>query len=154
VNVDITGVSDARGQQTAPGVPYALVADESAGAESPLLPGEPRTLYFLQHDGTRAFPFRTGRFDWIIAEHFLEHLSYPDAVGFLAEARRLLKPGGTLRISTPDLAVYAAAFFDPAQRFFREHYAVMTEAPGMEGNKAWLSNRRADMFNQIFYGYR
>jgi hypothetical protein len=29
----------------------------------------------------------------------------------------------------------------------------MTEGPGMEGNKAWLSSRRADMVNQIFYGY-
>ena len=28
----------------------------------------------------------------------------------------------------------------------------MTGPPGMEANKQWLSSRRADMFNQIFYG--
>jgi len=59
-----------------------------------------------------------------MAEHFIEHISFADAVKFLAEVRRLLKPGGTLRLSTPDLAIYAAAFFDPAQRFYQEHYKV------------------------------
>ena len=29
----------------------------------------------------------------------------------------------------------------------------MTEAPGMEANKAFFTNRPADMFNQIFYNY-
>lgn len=71
----------------------------------------------------------------------------------LKESRRMLAPGGTLRLSTPDLAIYAAAFFDPAQRFFTEHYEIMTGSPAMEGNKQFFSSRRADMFNQIFYGY-
>lgn len=42
-------------------------------------------------------------------------MAHEDAVGFLREAKRLLKPGGTLRLSTPDLAIYAAAFFDPVE---------------------------------------
>ena len=66
---------------------------------------------------------RTGA-SQVMAEHFIEHISFADAVKFLAEVRRLLKPGGTLRLSTPDLAIYAAAFFDPAQRFYQEHYKV------------------------------
>ena len=39
------------------------------------------------------------------------------------------------------------------QHFFKEHYAAMTERPGMAPNKEWLSSRKADMFNQIFYEY-
>ena len=81
----------------------------------PLGPDEPSTLYFMQHDGTQPFPFRAGRFEWIIAEHFIEHVAYPEAVAFLAEAKRILRPTGVARFSTPDLAIYAAAFFDPAQ---------------------------------------
>lgn len=39
-----------------------------------------------------------------------------------------------------------------AQRFFKEHHKFMTEGE-LEGNKGRFSARRADMFNQIFYGY-
>src|SRR6266478_1940744 len=39
----------------------------------------------------------------IYAEHFLEHLSLDEALGFLAECRRVLAPHGVLRLSTPNL---------------------------------------------------
>jgi len=112
VNVDLTGIEDAHGRATVPGAVFALEVDQSMQFDPST---EPARMFFLQHDGTQRFPFRDGRFAWIIAEHFIEHVPYKAAIGFLAEARRLLAPGGTLRISTPDLAIYAAAYFDPAQ---------------------------------------
>ena len=39
----------------------------------------------------------------IYAEHFLEHLALDDGLAFLAECRRVLKPDGILRLSTPNL---------------------------------------------------
>jgi predicted SAM-dependent methyltransferase len=39
----------------------------------------------------------------IFAEHFLEHLRIDAAVDFLVEAHRSLAPGGTVRLSTPNL---------------------------------------------------
>lgn len=39
----------------------------------------------------------------IYAEHFLEHLALDDGLAFLAECRRVLRPDGTLRLSTPNL---------------------------------------------------
>jgi predicted SAM-dependent methyltransferase len=39
----------------------------------------------------------------IFAEHFLEHLRVDAAVDFLVEAHRSLAPGGTVRLSTPNL---------------------------------------------------
>lgn len=39
----------------------------------------------------------------IYAEHFLEHLSLDEGLGFLRECRRVLGPDGTLRLSTPNL---------------------------------------------------
>ena len=39
----------------------------------------------------------------LYASHVLEHFDRMDADRFLAEARRVLKPGGTLRICIPDL---------------------------------------------------
>jgi predicted SAM-dependent methyltransferase len=39
----------------------------------------------------------------IYAEHFLEHLGLEDGLAFLVECRRVLRPDGVLRLSTPNL---------------------------------------------------
>ena len=46
-------------------------------------------------------PFENVSF--IFAEHFIEHLAYPDALAFLRECRRALREDGVLRLSTPNL---------------------------------------------------
>ena len=56
-----------------------------------------------------------------IAEHFIEHLTLEEAVGWLSEVRRLLKPGGLLRLTTPDLRRYLEGYLDPDGGFFAEH---------------------------------
>jgi len=54
-------------------------------------------------DLTTGIPVASDSVELVFCEHFIEHV--PLAVGgrFLAECHRLLKSGGTLRISTPDL---------------------------------------------------
>ncbi|MBV9495115.1 MAG: methyltransferase domain-containing protein [Acidobacteria bacterium] len=52
-------------------------------------------------DVTQGLPFRDARF--IFAEHFIEHIRYEDARVLLAECRRVLRDGGVLRLSTPNL---------------------------------------------------
>lgn len=41
--------------------------------------------------------------DFIFSEHFIEHVTKQQAVILLKECYRVLKPGGVIRISTPDL---------------------------------------------------
>jgi SAM-dependent methyltransferase len=55
-------------------------------------------------DAVRGLPFPSGSVAAIYASHFLEHLFREDAVRFLREARRLLAPGGRIRLVVPDLA--------------------------------------------------
>lgn len=55
-------------------------------------------------DVRHEFPFENNSFDFVYSEHLLEHLSYEDGVYLLQECFRVLKYGGTCRISTPDLA--------------------------------------------------
>lgn len=52
-------------------------------------------------DVTQAFPFADVQF--IFAEHFIEHLSYGDAMAFLKNCRACCRDDGVLRISTPNL---------------------------------------------------
>lgn len=57
----------------------------------------------LQVDVRNGLPFAHNSVDHIVSEHFIEHLSQAEGISFLRECRRVLKPGGALRIATPDL---------------------------------------------------
>jgi ubiquinone/menaquinone biosynthesis C-methylase UbiE len=51
----------------------------------------------------RGVPFAADSFDMVYHSHFLEHLDRDAGCQFLAECRRVLKPGGVLRVVVPDL---------------------------------------------------
>ena len=54
-------------------------------------------------DVTEPFPFYDNSFDYIFSEHLLEHITYIQARFMLDENYRILKPGGKIRIATPDI---------------------------------------------------
>jgi SAM-dependent methyltransferase len=54
-------------------------------------------------NATKRFPFADETFDYVVAEHMIEHVSYEEALAMLQECRRVLKKGGAVRISTPDI---------------------------------------------------
>ncbi len=53
------------------------------------------------YDVRDGVPFHDLQF--IFAEHFIEHLPYWEAYRFLADCRHAMRPGGVLRLSTPNL---------------------------------------------------
>jgi ubiquinone/menaquinone biosynthesis C-methylase UbiE len=57
----------------------------------------------LVHDLTRSLPFQANTITAIYASHVLEHLYQVDARKLLVECRRVLKPGGMIRLVVPDL---------------------------------------------------
>jgi len=62
---------------------------------------------FENHDSdidiTKPLPWGDNSVDFILAEHVCEHLSTPDFFRFLLESKRILAPGGTLRLCIPVL---------------------------------------------------
>lgn len=55
-------------------------------------------------DCTRPLPFPDATFRRIFSEHMIEHIPLEDTRRLLAECRRVLQPGGCIRLATPDLA--------------------------------------------------
>lgn len=67
-----------------------------------VVPANDSVLYL---DATIRFPFDDNVFDYIMAEHMIEHIEYGSAQVMLTESFRVLKPGGRVRFATPDLEV-------------------------------------------------
>jgi predicted SAM-dependent methyltransferase len=63
-------------------------------------------------DACAPFPLPDASFDLIYGEHMIEHLSWEDGQRMLAECQRVLRPGGRLRLATPDLAVILGLYND------------------------------------------
>ena len=55
------------------------------------------------HDLSKPLPFPDNSFSAIYASHILEHLYRSRGLALLSECKRVLKPGGTLRLVVPDL---------------------------------------------------
>lgn len=81
-----------------------------------LLDGERRRAYdaitgeVMRHDLRKGIPFADGSVDAVYHSHLLEHLDRDVVPAFLAEVRRVLKPGGIHRIVVPDLERDARAY--------------------------------------------
>jgi SAM-dependent methyltransferase len=108
----------------------------------------------------RGLPFMSGSARFLFVSHMLEHLFFPaDVKPFLAELRRVLAPGGIVRIVVPDIEQCIAAYTSNDRTFFasrREIWSWWPENPtrledflayaGASAEPAWL-------FEAHKYGY-
>ena len=85
------------------------VAKLHIGCGKHLLPGwlnsdfTPQLPEVARLDATAIFPIRAAAFDYIFSEHMIEHVPFEGGQNMLNESYRVLKSGGRIRISTPDL---------------------------------------------------
>lgn len=66
---------------------------------------------YARGDVTQQLPFDDGAFECVVAGEIIEHVPDPDH--FLREIRRVLVPGGTLIISTPNMVSWANRLLVP-----------------------------------------
>ena len=72
----------------------------------------PRNRKVAYLDATKKFPIKDQTFDYIFSEHMIEHIPYKRAQFMLKECYRILKIGGRIRISTPNLEFIASVYFN------------------------------------------
>lgn len=89
------------------------------GGRNPFRPGEylnvdvvPMPQVDLVFDITRRFPVPDDAIAEIVSIATLEHLRKPHVDHVLGEFFRILRPGGLLRVSTPDMEAIARAILD------------------------------------------
>ena len=112
-----------------------------------LYPFEPGTVFL---DATQRFPISDATFDYIFSEHVIEHLEFEEAAWMLRECLRILKPGGRIRIATPDLAQIIATYTQPdaeAQAAYIRWIMDTFRPQAGEYNPA-------QVINQSFHGWR
>ena len=81
---------------------------------------------FVHHDLRYGIPFPDACADTVFSSHTLEHLSRRDGERLVAESLRVLKPGGVVHISVPDLAEVIDGFnaggrYDAVDALFEDH---------------------------------
>jgi SAM-dependent methyltransferase len=81
-------------------------------------------------DLREGIPYPGESFDVVYHSNFLEHLERGEAEAFLRECRRVLRPGGILRVVVPDLEVQARAYLDALA-------AARAAEPGASDRHRW-----------------
>ncbi|MDQ3569402.1 MAG: methyltransferase domain-containing protein [Actinomycetota bacterium] len=71
----------------------------------------------------RRLPFPDATFVYVFGEHVIEHLRDAEGETLIAELHRVLRPGGVLRLTTPDLRKILAIYEDRNPVVTREEYA-------------------------------
>lgn len=111
-----------------------------------ILPKENTVAYM---DATEPFPLENNSLDYIFSEHMIEHVTYEGGAKMLRECYRTLKPGGKIRIATPDLQTVAKVLTDshePAVQRYIRFYVDRFVGPTVPYDPA-------QMVNILFYQF-
>ena len=111
-----------------------------------ILPGWANIDIGLHADVTldlcRPIPLPDDSVDYVFSEDFIEHLSFKMGSGVLRECARVLRPGGVLRLATPDLTRFAQEYLarsEPGLAWYRAEFpGLVTHAQMFNaGMRAW-----------------
>ena len=93
----------------------------------------------LNYNLLKPWPIENNSLEFIAGSHFIEHLDLNDGIKFLEEAFRVLRPGGTIRLSCPDLEIYANHYVKRDKAFFN-HKLI----------REWCAFKKAETPGEIF----
>jgi predicted SAM-dependent methyltransferase len=84
----------------------------------------------FHHDLRKGIPFPDNSVSKLYFSHFLEHLSHKEAIVFLKECHRVLKPGGTVSVAVPDARIFIEGYLG-LREFDEKEFIVLDRAnPG------------------------
>ncbi len=105
-------------------------------------------------------PFPSGSIQGVFSEHCLEHFSLPPALTLLREIRRVLAPGGTLRLVVPDgelyLRIYARQLAGDRTEPFPYQETEQRDplwTPMLSVNRIFYQDRESPFGHRLIYDF-
>jgi predicted SAM-dependent methyltransferase len=80
-------------------------------------------------DLTKRLPFADAQLDGVFTEHALEHLKLAATKETLNEFRRILRPGGILRVVLPDAGLYLRLYHESRRSGHVEQFPYESDPP-------------------------
>lgn len=100
---------------------------------------ESKGAWLLNYNLHKRWPLKSKSLDFIAAAHFIEHFDLNEGLIFMQKCFDVLKPGGVIRLSCPDLAIYAQHYVSKNKTFFEN--SLIQE---------WCTFKKAKTCGQIF----
>lgn len=91
----------------------------------------PSSASVISHDVASGIPFPDRHADAVYHSHLIEHLPRKQASKLVAECFRVLRPGGVLRVATPDLETICRTYLERLE-------ALLSGDTGAENDYEWL----------------
>src|SRR3954467_3366030 len=101
-------------------------------------------------DAGQPFPFDTESVDRIHTEHMIEHVAFPTGQNMLVECARVMRPGGRIRIATPDYDVMIRLATEPLDEEALGHVRGANERNGMAADQL---DEPMHVVNRMFSGH-
>lgn len=86
----------------------------------------------INHNVVNGLPFEDSSVQCIFSSHFIEHLTFEEAINFLKECHRVLRPGGILRIVCPDIMIWINKIYKGTDTNFFKTYKDSLDVPYWE----------------------
>ena len=91
-------------------------------------------------DAGKRFPLPDDSFQYVYSEHLFEHLTYRQAVRMLKESYRVMKPGGVIRIATPDLRFLLGLYQEQEKPIHKEYIEYSAKVGGLPPTPVYVIN--------------
>lgn len=79
------------------------------------------SIYALNWDMTKDLMINENSVNYIYSSHFIEHLTFTDAILFFKRCYSVLKPKGVMRLSCPDIELWINNYVLDNQSFFEKY---------------------------------
>jgi len=108
----------------------------------------PHDERYIPFDAREALFMPSASMDTVFSEHMIEHISYDQGLFLAREIFRVLKPGGRVRLATPDLARTCSLAADALNETQQNYIDFINQSFGGDFN-----NRASFPINNMFFTY-
>jgi len=108
----------------------------------------PNDARYVSFDAREALFIPSDAMNMVFSEHMIEHISYDQGLFLAHEIFRVLKPGGRVRLATPDLARICSLAADTLNETQQNYVNFINKSFGGDFN-----NRATFPINNMFFTY-